>query len=84
MSKLSTSLKALINSPAARPHTVPAPKNITAIYRDLQQSAKANNVSQPSWLAVSVSIVSQLTQLNPGQLSTAWDKFRAVQLIVTC
>lgn len=73
MSKLSTSLKALINSPAARPHTVPAPKNITAIYRDLQQSAKANNVSQPSWLAVSVSIV-----------QTAWDKFRAVQLVVTC
>ncbi|KAJ5392416.1 hypothetical protein N7509_007906 [Penicillium cosmopolitanum] len=53
MSKLSAGLKALINSPAARPHTVPAPKNITAIYQDIQQSAKANNVSQPSWLALS-------------------------------
>ncbi|KAJ5767858.1 hypothetical protein N7533_000441 [Penicillium manginii] len=53
MSKLSVGLKALINSPAARPHTVPAPKNITAIYQDIQQSAKANNVSQPSWLALS-------------------------------
>jgi hypothetical protein len=64
MSKLSVGLKALINSPAARPHTVPAPKNITAIYQDIQQSAKANNVSQPSWLALSVRIPLPLTNCN--------------------
>lgn len=55
MSKLSASLKALINAPAARPHTVPAPSNIAHVYRTIQQTAAAKNVSQPSWLALSVS-----------------------------
>ncbi len=54
MSKLSASLKALINAPAARPHTVPAPPNIAHVYRTIQQTAAAKNVSQPSWLALSV------------------------------
>lgn len=55
MSKLSNSLKALINAPAARPSTVPAPANIASVYGKIQQTAQAQNVSQPSWLALSVS-----------------------------
>lgn len=54
MSRLSNSLKALINAPAARPNTVPAPPNIAAIYGKIQQTAQAQNVSH-SWLALSVS-----------------------------
>lgn len=54
MSKLSNSLKALINSPAARPDTVPAPRNVQSVYQRIQQGAISRNVSQPSWLALSV------------------------------
>lgn len=54
MSRLSNSLKALINAPAARPSTVPAPANISAVYSKIAQTAQAKNVSQPSWLALSV------------------------------
>jgi hypothetical protein len=54
MSKLSPSLKALINAPAARPNTVPAPRNIQSIYAKIHQTAQAKNVSQSSWVALSV------------------------------
>lgn len=54
MSRLSSSLKALINSPAARPGTVPASRNTQSVYQKIQQSAQSNNVSQSSWLALSV------------------------------
>lgn len=54
MSKLSKSLKKLINAPAARPSCVPAPTNIASVYGKIQQTAKAKNISQPSWLALSV------------------------------
>lgn len=55
MSRLSNSLKALINAPAARPSTVPAPANIVSAYGSIQQTAQAQNVSRSSWLALSVS-----------------------------
>lgn len=57
MSKLSSSLKALINAPTARPFTVPAPANITSVYQKIQQTAQAKQISQPSWVALSVSPV---------------------------
>lgn len=68
MSKLSSSLKALINSPAARPGTIPAPRNIQAVYRRIQQDAASHNVSQSSWLALSVRCLfprTTRTQLTP-------------------
>lgn len=55
MSRLSSSLKALINAPTARPHTVPAPANIASVYSKIQQTAQAQQLSQPSWIALSVS-----------------------------
>lgn len=54
MSKLSSGLKALINSPAARPKTTPAPPQIDSLYQKVQQRAQANGLSQSSWLALSV------------------------------
>lgn len=54
MSKLSNSLKSLINSPSSRPGTVPAPRNIQSVFHKIQQDAESNDVSQPSWVALSV------------------------------
>jgi hypothetical protein len=55
MSKLSPALKALINSPAARPSIVPAPAHITSVYQAIQQTAIAKRLSDHSWLTLSVS-----------------------------
>ena len=57
MAKLSSRLKALVNAPAARPHTVPAPRNIRSVYQKVQEGAQANEVSQRSWLALSVRVL---------------------------
>ena len=54
MSKLSESLKTLINAAHVRPHTTPAPKNITSIYEKIASDAKAKNVGLPAWLCASV------------------------------
>ncbi|EAU36132.1 conserved hypothetical protein [Aspergillus terreus NIH2624] len=67
MSKLSSGLKALINSPTARPNTVPAPRNIQSVYQHIQQTAVANNVSRPSWLALSTAAT--MTMNSPDSLT---------------
>ncbi|KAE8352694.1 hypothetical protein BDV28DRAFT_121106 [Aspergillus coremiiformis] len=67
MSKLSNGLKALINAPKARPHTVPAPPNIQSVYRKIQQTAQSNNVSQPAWLALSTAAT--MTMNSPESLN---------------
>ncbi|PWY95004.1 hypothetical protein BO94DRAFT_530890 [Aspergillus sclerotioniger CBS 115572] len=67
MSKLSHNLKALINAPAARPNTVPAPRNIQSVYKNIQQSAQSQNLSQPSWLALSTATT--MTMNSPESLS---------------
>jgi hypothetical protein len=54
MSKLSESLKTLINVAHVRPHTTPAPKNITSIYEKIATDAKAKQVGLPAWLCASV------------------------------
>ncbi|KAL2870936.1 uncharacterized protein BJX67DRAFT_377558 [Aspergillus lucknowensis] len=71
MSKLSPSLKALINAPAARPNTVPAPRNIQSIYAKIQRTARAKNVSQPSWLALSTAAT--MTMNSPASLAALFD-----------
>ncbi|KAJ5108269.1 hypothetical protein N7456_004944 [Penicillium angulare] len=67
MSKLSASLKSLINAPAARPNTVPAPANIASIYSKIQQTAQAQNVSHPSWIALSTAAT--MTMNSPESLA---------------
>ncbi|KAE8154808.1 hypothetical protein BDV25DRAFT_147034 [Aspergillus avenaceus] len=67
MSKLSNSLKALISAPKARPNTVPAPKYIQSVYQKIQQTAESNNVSRPSWLALSTAAT--MTMNSPESLA---------------
>lgn len=50
--KLSPSLKSLINAAHARPGTVPAPRNISALYSKIEREALARNLGRPSWLAI--------------------------------
>ncbi|KAL4869507.1 hypothetical protein BDV12DRAFT_196348 [Aspergillus spectabilis] len=70
MSKLSPSLKALINSPAARPNTLPAPSNIQSVYAKIQQTAQAKNVSLSSWLALSTAAT--MTMNSPASLTALY------------
>ncbi|KAF2180018.1 hypothetical protein K469DRAFT_593791 [Zopfia rhizophila CBS 207.26] len=53
MSKLSPSLKALINAAHARPGPIPAPKHIESIYSKIEREATARKVGRPSWIALS-------------------------------
>jgi hypothetical protein len=55
MSKLSSSLKALISAPFARPNTLPATPRIRSVYKQLRDEASAKNVGAPAWLTLSVS-----------------------------
>ncbi|KAJ6137596.1 hypothetical protein N7471_004082 [Penicillium samsonianum] len=71
MSRLSTSLKALINAPAARPSTVPAPANITSVYQKIQQTAQSNQISQPSWVALSTAAT--MTMNSPESLAALYE-----------
>ncbi|OGE54736.1 hypothetical protein PENARI_c005G06776 [Penicillium arizonense] len=71
MSKLSASLKALINAPAARPSTVPAPANITSVYQKIQQTAQAKQISQPSWVALSTAAT--MTMNSPESLTALYN-----------
>jgi hypothetical protein len=53
MSRLSSSLKALISAAHARPGPIPAPRNIEALYKKIEQEAQAQKLGRPSWLALS-------------------------------
>lgn len=53
MSKLSPSLKALINAAHARPGPIPAPRQIEAVYSRIEREATAQKLGRPSWLALS-------------------------------
>ncbi len=55
MSKLSSSLKALIAAPHARPNTLPSTPQIRSVYERIRNEAAAKNVGVPAWLALSVS-----------------------------
>ncbi|OQE46523.1 hypothetical protein PENCOP_c001G06010 [Penicillium coprophilum] len=71
MSRLSPSLKALINAPAARPSTVPAPANITSVYQKIQQTAQSKQISQPSWVALSTAAT--MTMNSPESLAALYE-----------
>lgn len=53
MSKLSPSLKGLINAAHSRPGPVPAPRNIDVLYKNIEKEANAQKLGRPSWLALS-------------------------------
>ncbi|KAJ9483561.1 hypothetical protein VN97_g9838 [Penicillium thymicola] len=71
MSRLSTRLKALISAPAARPSTVPAPANITSVYQKIQQTAQSEQISQPSWVALSTAAT--MTMNSPESLAALYE-----------
>ncbi|EWG47533.1 hypothetical protein FVEG_16150 [Fusarium verticillioides 7600] len=53
MSKLSTSLKALINAPFAKPGPRPAPQQVQELYEAIANDAAIRNLGPKSWLTVS-------------------------------
>ncbi|OJJ45516.1 hypothetical protein ASPZODRAFT_134196 [Penicilliopsis zonata CBS 506.65] len=77
MTKLSPSLKALINAPFARPNTVAAPRNIQSVYQKIKQGAEAKNVSQSSWLVLSSAAT--MTMNSPESLATLFQDVTSTQ-----
>ncbi len=53
MSKLSPTLKSLINAAHSRPGPVPAPPRIQALYKRIQEEATDRKLGRPSWLGIS-------------------------------
>jgi|SRR5690242_11053566 len=53
MSKLSPTLKQLINAAHARPGPLPAPRNVQSVFKKIEQEATDHKLGRPSWLAVS-------------------------------
>lgn len=52
--KLSPSLKALINAPLARPGQTPAPPRIKELYQQIAREARERQYGVRPWLALSV------------------------------
>ncbi|KAJ5032225.1 uncharacterized protein L3040_008834 [Drepanopeziza brunnea f. sp. 'multigermtubi'] len=67
MSKLSPSLKALINASGARPHPLPAPPGIRAVYERLRREAAAKKVGSRAWLTLSTAAT--VTMNSPASLT---------------
>ena len=55
MTKLSQALKSVINAPSTRPGTIPAPPNITSVYRSVAEDSKLHNVGLKPWFSAVVS-----------------------------
>ncbi|KXT06992.1 hypothetical protein AC578_7267 [Pseudocercospora eumusae] len=53
MSKLSEPLKQFINAAHAKPHTIPAPRNVVSIYERIASDAATKKVGLPAWLCAS-------------------------------
>lgn len=66
MSKLSDSLKALINAAHARPGTTPAPQQVSFIYEGISADASLKHVDLPAWL--SISTAATMTMNSPDAL----------------
>lgn len=67
MSKLSPALKALINSPHARPGTIPAPAQISAVYAGIAKEAEPRNVGLKAWFGAAVCFFHLVNLLNGPQ-----------------
>ncbi|RVX73074.1 hypothetical protein B0A52_02200 [Exophiala mesophila] len=66
MSKLSNSLKALINATHAKPDMLPAPPKIRSTFARIADSAKIKNVGIPAWLTISTATT--MTMNSPSSL----------------
>ncbi|PNY26164.1 Uncharacterized protein TCAP_03900 [Tolypocladium capitatum] len=71
MSKLSPSLKALINAPFARPGPVAAPRGMADVYRAIARDAARGKLGARPWLAISTAAT--LTLNSPDALAVLYD-----------
>ncbi|TVY82490.1 Dol-P-Man:Man(5)GlcNAc(2)-PP-Dol alpha-1,3-mannosyltransferase [Lachnellula suecica] len=71
MSKLSSSLKALISAPFARPNTLPAPPQVRSVYERLRKEASAKNVGTSAWLTLSTATT--MTMNSPDGLKELYN-----------
>lgn len=70
MSKLSPSLKALINAPFARPGPTAASSRIADVYRNIARDAARHNVGAQPWITFSAAATMTLNA--PDALATLW------------
>lgn len=70
MSKLSASLKTLINAPFARPGPTAAPPRIADVYRAIARDAAKNNVGSQPWITFSAAAT--ITLNSPDALAVLW------------
>ncbi|KAF2273026.1 uncharacterized protein EI97DRAFT_384404 [Westerdykella ornata] len=75
MSKLSPSLKGLINAAHARPGITPAPHNIDALYSKIEREASTRKLGRPSWLALSTAAT--MTMNSPASMVALFNVARA-------
>ncbi|CZR51314.1 probable conserved mitochondrial protein [Phialocephala subalpina] len=71
MSKLSSSLKALIAAPYARPNTLPASPHARSVYEALRSEASGKNVGTPAWLTLSTAAT--MTMNSPEGLAQIYE-----------
>lgn len=71
MSKLSPTLKSLINAAHARPGPVPAPPRIQAIYGRIEKEATDRKLGRPSWLGISTAAT--MTMNSPESMIALYD-----------
>ncbi|ERT01175.1 conserved mitochondrial protein [Sporothrix schenckii 1099-18] len=70
MSKLSASLKTLINAPFSRPGPTAAPPRIADVYRAIARDAAKNNIGSQPW--VTFSAAATITLNAPDALAVLW------------
>ncbi|RFU26092.1 hypothetical protein B7463_g10246, partial [Scytalidium lignicola] len=67
MSKLSPTLKALVNAPFARPSYSPAPAHIRSVYEAIKNEATAKDVGTNAWVTISTAVT--MTMNSPESLA---------------
>ncbi|CBX93637.1 dolichyl-P-Man:Man(5)GlcNAc(2)-PP-dolichol alpha-1,3-mannosyltransferase [Plenodomus lingam] len=70
MSKLSPSLKSLINAAHSRPGPAPAPPGIQALYSRIAEDATAHRLGRPSWLAITTAAT--MTMNSPESMAVLY------------
>ena len=70
MSKLSPTLKSLINAAHSRPGPVPAPPRIQAVYNKIEEEATARRLGRPSWLGISTAAT--MTMNSPDSMAALY------------
>ncbi|KAF2845499.1 hypothetical protein T440DRAFT_407931 [Plenodomus tracheiphilus IPT5] len=70
MSKLSPTLKSLINAAHSRPGPVPAPPRIQSVYNRIEKEATARKLGRPSWLGITTAAT--MTMNSPESMAALY------------